>query len=150
MGNVAMTDSRPKNPSGRRIGRPRTRHEPLKAVSTRCPSTMYVYLKGITPFQYSSLTEMFLDMLTRFMAERPWEHGLHWRKPRTAISYAGSSAGSTGWEQVNILLAPENADQVKAAALEAGVSVAAFCYTAIFWWVTYVNPPQKVGLLPKK
>lgn len=133
---------------GRRIGRPVKRAEKLKAVPTRCPTQIYTYLKGITPFLYPSLTDMFADMLTRFIAERPWEHGLHWRKPKTAMTLANGVSGKTGWEQVNIQLLPTLAQQVATTAEACGVSAAAFCYTAIFWWVQYIYPPEK--MVPKK
>ena len=131
---------------GRRLGRPKSRHEKLIPVSTRCPGTIYVYLKGITPFRYPSLTAMFADMLRRFIDEKPWEHGMHFRKPKTILAHAGSTAATTGWEQVNILLSPEVAAEVKNVANACGQSKAAFCYTAIFWWVSYVFPPAQFKL----
>ncbi|MFD2274705.1 hypothetical protein ACFS07_36020 [Undibacterium arcticum] len=73
-----------KSKSGAKIGRPKTRHEKLKPISTRCPAAVYTYLKGITPFLNTSLTAMFADMFDRFMNERPWESGLHWRKPKNS------------------------------------------------------------------
>jgi hypothetical protein len=124
-----------------RIGRPKTRHEKLVPIATRCPTPVYVYLKGITPFQYPSLTAMFADMLARFMKEKPWLHGLQWRKPKTAISLAGNKMNATGWEQINISVTEDQAAAVEQTAAQCGVSKACFCYTAIFWWVTYVFPP---------
>lgn len=146
MAATQKTERKPvvKSEAGARIGRPKTRHEKLKPISTRCPAAVYTYLKGITPFQYPSLTEMFADMLKRFINEKPWEHGLHWRKPKTALSFAGNKVGSTGWEQLNISLTPTQAEEIEQKAEECGVSKACFCYTAIFWWVTYVYPPAKV------
>lgn len=137
-----------KGAQGRNIGRPKVRFEALKTVPTRCPAQIYTYLKGIAPFLYGSLTEMFEDMMTRFVAERPWEHGLHWRKPKTATTIANGEQGRTGWEQVNMQLPPKLAKSVTTASTECGVSNAAFCYTAIFWWVQYIYPPEK--MMPKK
>lgn len=133
-----------KSAHGQRIGRPKTRLEDLKAVPTRCPAQIYTYLKGITPFLYPSLTAMFEDMMKRFLDERPWEHGLHWRKPKTAMTFAGGTSGKTGWEQVNIQLPQELAQSVAVTAESCGVSSAALCYTAIFWWVQYIYPPAKM------
>ncbi|CAG2138377.1 hypothetical protein LMG19282_01487 [Cupriavidus campinensis] len=141
---ATAVEARPRNEHGRRIGRPKTRLEELRAVPTRCPSQIYTYLKGITPFLYNSLTAMFEDMLRRFLAERPWEHGLHWRKPKTAMSYAGGQAGKTGWEQVNIQLPQDLAELVGETATVCGVSRACLCYTAIFWWVQFIYPPAKM------
>lgn len=139
-----VEETRPRSVHGRRIGRPKTRLEDLKAVPTRCPEHIYTYLKGIMPFLYGSLTAMFEDMMTRFLQEQPWDHGLHWRKPKTALTFAGGQTGRTGWEQVNMQLPPDLAAEVEQAAEICGVSRAAFCYTAIFWWVQYIYPPSKM------
>lgn len=137
-------DTRPHGARGGRIGRPKTRLEDLEAVPTRCPAHIYTYLKGITPFLYPSLTAMFEDMISRFLKEQPWEHGLHWRKPKTAMTYANGMAGTTGWSQVNIQLTPQLKEQVTQVAGVCGVSNACLCYTAIFWWVQYIYPPAKM------
>lgn len=139
-----VTDTRPTGARGGRIGRPKTRLEDLEAVPTRCPAHIYTYLKGITPFLYSSLTAMFEDMIGRFLNEQPWEHGLHWRKPKTAMTYANGMAGTTGWSQVNIQLTPELKERVTTTAEMCGVSNACLCYTAIFWWVQFIYPPSKM------
>lgn len=128
----------------RRAGRPRVRLEPLVPVITRCPSQIYTYLKGIMPFNYRSLTEMFEDMLRRFCQEQPWEHGLKWRKPKRAMTVADGKAGRTGWEQVNMQLPEDLAVLVHDTAEKNGVSKACFCYTAMFWWVQYIYPPNKM------
>ncbi len=127
-----------------RHGRPKTRLEKLQVVPSRCPAQIYTYLKGITPFLYPSLTRMFEDMLRRFVAERPWENGLHWRRPKTATTIARGALGKTGWEQLNIQLPQELAEQVRQTAKVCGVSSACLCYTAIFWWVQYIYPPAKM------
>ncbi|MBN3815190.1 hypothetical protein G3N57_00580 [Paraburkholderia sp. Se-20369] len=141
---VVEADTRPRGTRGGRIGRPKTRFEDLEAVPTRCPSHIYTYLRGITPFLYPSLTAMFEDMISRFLNEQPWEHGLHWRKPKTAMTYAKGMAGATGWSQVNIQLPPELKERVTNVASVCGVSNACLCYTAIFWWVQYIYPPAKM------
>jgi hypothetical protein len=141
---LLAADTRPRSSRGGRIGRPKTRFEDLEAVPTRCPSHIYTYLRGITPFLYPSLTAMFEDMITRFLNEQPWEHGLHWRKPKTAMTYAKGMAGTTGWSQVNIQLPPELKERVTNVASICGVSNACLCYTAIFWWVQFIYPPGKM------
>jgi hypothetical protein len=98
------------------------------------------------PFRYPSLTAMFADMLRRFIDEKPWEHGLHFRKPKTPLSHGGGNIATTGWEQVNLLLTHELAEEVTKVAEHCGHSRAAFCYTAIFWWVSYVFPPAQFRL----
>jgi hypothetical protein len=89
---------------------------------------------------------MFADMLRRFLDEKPWQHGLHFRKPKTTLAHAGSTVATTGWEQINILLTVELAEELGKAADACGQSKAAFCYTAIFWWVSYVFPPAQFKL----
>lgn len=131
----------------KRLGRPKTRLEEPRVVPTRCPSNMYTYMKMIAPLEWRSLTGMFQDMMTRFLSMEPWNHGLMWRKPRTALTYQEGVPGRTGWEQVNIQLPPDLADRVDRAAEASGVSKAAFCYTAMFWWIQYVYPPQAVRKL---
>ncbi|MDR5777006.1 MULTISPECIES: hypothetical protein [unclassified Caballeronia] len=138
------TETRPVGARGGRIGRPKTRLEDLQAVPTRCPAHIYTYLKGISPFLYASLTAMFEDMIGRFLTEQPWEHGLHWRKPKTAMTYANGTTGTTGWSQVNIQLTPELKERVTNTAEMCGVSNACLCYTAIFWWVQFIYPPSKM------
>ncbi|KMY85167.1 hypothetical protein BUMB_02034 [Candidatus Paraburkholderia calva] len=139
-----VTDTRPVGARGGRIGRPKTRLEDLEAVPTRCPVHIYTYLKSITPFLSPSLTAMFEDMIGRFLNEQPWKHGLHWHKPKTAMTYANGMAGTTGWSQVNIQLTPELKERVTATADMCGVSNACLCYTAIFWWVQFIYPPANM------
>lgn len=141
--NHGGADTRPSSHRGKKLGRPNTRFDKLVAVPTRCPDQIYTYLKGISPFRYSSLTAMFEDMMTRFMTERPWERGLLWRKPKTALSFAGGKTGRTGWVQVNIQLTPATAARLTLEAERCGQSKACFCYTAMFWWVQYIFPPNK-------
>lgn len=148
---VATKSASPPEPADivrpRRLGRPRTRFEEPKVVPTRCPANMYTYMKMIAPLEWRSLTAMFQDMMTRFLDTQPWNHGLLWRKPRTALTFQEGVAGRTGWEQVNIQLPPDLAERVEIAAVTAGISKAAFCYTAMFWWIQYVYPPKAVGKL---
>lgn len=131
----------------KKLGRPRTQLEKPKVVPTRCPAHMYTYLKMIAPLRWRSLSAMFQDMMARFLEMEPWNHGLMWRKPRTALTFADGMAGKTGWEAVNMQLPPELAERVEHAATLAGVSKAAFCYTAMFWWVQFMYPPARVRQL---
>lgn len=130
----------------KRIGRPRTRFEKMQLLVTRCPEPIYTYLRGLSPFLGPSLTKMFQDMLERFLEEEPWNHGLLWRKPKTAVTFAGGESGRTGWEQINIQATPDLAKKVAQKAILCGVSKACFCYTAMFWWVQYIYPPNKMLL----
>src|SRR5260363_312379 len=139
-----LRETRPRLRSGQRSGRPRTRLEALQIVPTRCPMQIYTYLKSIAPYLYPSLTQMFEDMLRRFFTERPWEHGLHWRQPKSALTVAGKNLGQTGWMQVNMRLPEERVAQIHQTAQVCGISHAGVCYTALFWWAQYVYPPMKM------
>jgi hypothetical protein len=127
---------------GKAIGRPKTRFEPLRTVPTRCPAEVLKYLKGLSASQGISLTTMFEDMLRRFLEDRPWDHGLIWRKPKVATTTIGGSKGTTGWVQANLQVPQDLADRVEQVADLHGVSKAALAYTAMFWWCQYIYPPR--------
>lgn len=110
---------------------------------------MYLYLKGLYPKRgWPSLTAMYDDMLTQFIDERPWEHGLTWRKPQTTLVHVGGLENRTGWIQVNIQvdigLAKAAEKIAHSVPKDTKVSMAMFAYTAIFWWIQYIHPPQGV------
>lgn len=130
--------------AGQPLGRPVVRTEPLKPIPTHCPTQMYTYFKAIYPYYWKSLTEMFEDMMTRFVNEAPYEHGLVFRKPRTSQEKLGESDGLTGWTQCNVRLPYDVAEKVKAIATTHDQSSSAVCYTAMFWWAQYVYPPKVV------
>src|SRR5260364_187041 len=139
-----LRETRPRLRSGERSGRPRTRLEALQIVPTRCPMQIYTYLKSIAPYLYPSLTQMFEDTLRRFFTERPWEHGLHWRQPKSALTVAGKNLWQTAWTQVNMRLPEERVAQRHQAVQVCGISLAGVCDTAVFWWAQYVYPPMKM------
>jgi len=127
----------------RPVGRPRTRVAPLVTLPTRCPEALHRYLKTIYPFEHSSLTAYYEHILLEFISQRPWEHGLCWRKPRVRVVVVGDGVGSTGWAQVNVQVPKEMADDILKHVKTLGVSRAAFLYTALFWWAMYMKPPRK-------
>lgn len=133
-----------KSYKGKMLGRPRTRFNELKTIPTRCPEHMYLYLKGLYPRRWASLTAMYDDMLKQFVEERPWEHGLKWKKPQTTLVRVGGQENRTGWIQVNIQVDIGLAKSVEKIAhmQDPRVSMAMFAYTAIFWWIQYEFPPQ--------
>jgi hypothetical protein len=136
-------------PPKKRRGRPITRFEKKVILPTRCPDHVFTYLKAIQPFLHRSLTAMFEDMLTLFIKERPWERGLHWRKPKSVSIHKNGVDGQTSWRQVNIEVCSELSKQVAHEANVCGQSKASFCYTAIFWWVQHKYPPREVVALKK-
>lgn len=125
---------------GKQSGRPQSRFNTLKVVQTRVPVPMYRYCKMVQALKYESLTVMFEDMVGRFRAEKPWEHGLHWRKPKAAVTYHEDSVGKTGWRQINIHLDENVKNEVELLCRSLDISMATFCYTGIYWWIEYVYP----------
>lgn len=135
---------RTRSKKGLTLGRPKTRPDDLVPIPTRCPEMVHMYLKAITPYHYKTLTEMFEDMLKRFLDERPWEKGLFFRRPRSTSATSSGVKGATGWTQVNMYVPPDLADRINAVLMTHGnVTKAEFAYTAIYWWVEYIHPPKK-------
>ncbi len=128
---------------GKKIGRPIERTEKLATLPTRCPVEVIRYLKGLAGSQGWTLTTMYEDMLRRFVEDRPWEHGLIWRKPKVATATIGGMPGTTGWVQVNIQIPADLAEQCEAISEAVGISKAALGYTAMFWWCQYIYPPAR-------
>lgn len=123
---------------------PMARTEALETIPTRCPESLHRYMKMIYPVSYSSLTMMFEEMLTRFIAQRPWEHGLDWRKPRSRIERSGGVTAATGWCQVNVQTTASMKEKITAIAKTTGVTNSVFVYTAMFWWSMYIMPARSV------
>jgi hypothetical protein len=139
---TAKSGSTKKKPEGK-VGRPRTRVVPLKTIPTRCPEALHRYLKTIYPLEHPSLTAYFEHILSEFIKQRPWDHGLVWRKPRVRVVILGDGVGSTGWAQVNVQVPKELADRIEKIIMTLDISRAAFLYTAFFWWAMYIKPPRK-------
>ncbi|MDP3008235.1 MAG: hypothetical protein Q8N30_04090 [Methylococcales bacterium] len=124
------------------VGRPRSRLEELDVIQTRIPEPMYKYCKVIQSMKYSSLTEMFDDMLARFDNERPWDAGLLWRRPKSAMTYQASDSSRTGWKQINLNLTKERKEKIVTTCKTLDISMSTYSYTAIYWWIQYVYPQK--------
>jgi hypothetical protein len=135
-------------PHGKVMGRPKIERDPLEQVQTRIPAPMNDYLKLLAlsrlpdqPAPFKQVQVMFVAMFERFLAERPWEHGLPWREPQAIVRFeAGEIAERTVWRQVNIRMPKAMVTKVKRAAKAAGRSEASYCYTAISWWTQFLYP----------
>jgi|FreactcultureFD7_1027221.scaffolds.fasta_scaffold00417_21 hypothetical protein len=133
---------------GKPLGRPVVRLEPLRSIPTHCPAQMYTYFKAIYPYYWKSLTEMYEDMLTRFINEAPYNSGLVFRKPKSALARLNNEAmAQTGWTQVNVRIPKELAERIEHVAAGHNQSNAAVVYTAMFWWAQYVYSPEVI--MPK-
>ena len=142
-----MTESKKLSRNGRPVGRPTTRLVKLKVAPTRCPASLHQYLKRIYPFLgFSSMIELYADILNGFIEKRPWNLGLEWRKPKAVVTKAGGRDNSTGWCQVNIQLEEALFERVNNLTLETGVARAVFIYTAMYWYAQYEKPPHNLKL----
>lgn len=142
---TTKTEEKPVTLSQRRVpvGRPRSRLEDLQVIQTRIPEPMYRYCKVVQSIRYPSLTEMFEDMLLRFHNEKPWNHGLLWRQPKSALTYKAADSSRTGWKQININLKKELKDNIVITCRNNGLSMSTYTYTALYWWIEYVYPQKK-------
>lgn len=129
--------------TGKKVGRPRSQHKIMGTIQTRAPARMLKYCQILRTLKFDSLMDMFEKMLREFDKEKPWEHGLKWRHPRSSKAQAKDEIRMTGWEPVNINIEASFKEEISNRCKVMGVSMATYCYTAIYWWVQYVYPPEK-------
>jgi hypothetical protein len=131
-------------------------------VTTRMPAPILADLKfRLAPRFGGTLTAMFETMLTQFLAEKPWERGLPWRKTQalsrrevvTETVKTGDGQPlvkrttrtvATGWVQVNMRLPLELAERIKSVAANHDTSPSTVLYTSVFWWIWYKNPTPEI------
>lgn len=111
---------------------------------TRVPATIRLYLKGMAVVHYGTLKRFFDALLTQFMQQRPWEGvaPIDWMQPRSPHSVTNGRSTVTNWRVINLHLSDDVYDQAEKLIQQLGVSQAVFCYTAIYWWVKYIQPPK--------
>lgn len=131
-------------------------------LTTRAPAEVLADLKHrLAPKFGGTLTAMFDVMLRTFLADKPWEKGLAWRETkalsvrqedvRVVYTEAGhaletpiTTTVATGWVQVNMRLEPVLADRVLSVSAINGVSPSTVLYTAIYYWIWYLNPTKSI------
>src|SRR3569833_4002526 len=86
-----------------RRGRPRTRTGSYATLQPRVPEALHDYIKAISVYRYKPMGAMFEEMYTRFLEERPYELGLHFRQPKAEIRAPRGEGGKTGWLQLNVI-----------------------------------------------
>lgn len=127
-------------------------------LTTRVPGGVINDLKHrLAPIFGGTLTTMYGVMLNVFLTDRPWEHGYAWRETKNLVTRredtkstfttdgrpieaAVTVTKATGWLQISLRLDPVLAGRVQSAAAINGVSVSAFLYTAIHYWIMDRNP----------
>lgn len=118
-------------------------------LQLRLPVEAARYCKAMAQLHYGSLQAWSDDLLRRFCEQKPWATGLvEWKRPRSR-----AAPGSTGvnWRPVNFIISPATAELVQTT-LDAlrterdesahTFSEALFGYTAVVWYLTYINPPR--------
>lgn len=137
------------SPKGKVLGRPRLLREPLGQVQTRIPGGLSDYLKILAleklpgqPAPFRTMQKMFETLFTRFIDERPWDHGLAWRESHAVARFSGGTITErTEWKQLNIQLPIALTQRVETTAERLGRSQSSFCYTALCWWAGMLYPP---------
>jgi hypothetical protein len=113
-------------------------------IPTRAPVKMHLYSKALGFALGISLKQMYKDMATQFLQERPWEYGLSWRPTKgltQTLSEAIGEKQATGWMQVNIRIPAELATELEHLAIKENVSLSSLSYTLLYWWTWYKYPP---------
>lgn len=125
--------------STQKLGRPKSRDYDPAGLQTRITENIVRMLKQIVANKYKNATEMYQDMINQFLTEKPYNHGLQWRTPKSVKASINGESMDTGWILVAIQVRPEIKEEVLLVCAGQDISVATFCYTAIFWWIEYKN-----------
>lgn len=130
-----------------RLGRPKVYapgEEPV-IVPTRIPTDFHSALKylAVVPneqgISYGSEIKMYDALLTRFLEERPFERAFTWRTCGSIMRYENGQKDRTSWKQLNVQMKQAMKHEVEMVAAQQNQSVAAFLYSALFWWVYTVK-----------
>lgn len=122
------------------------KQSPFVTMQTGLPSHIQTYLRQLGLVHYGSLQAVYEDMVTKFLALKPWAANppLAWREAPTRYSAAGCSVANAPLTvglaaQVEEALEDINC-QVWPGHERRGITRKTFLYTAVYWWVTYVYP----------
>lgn len=122
--------------------------KPFTNMQTILPAHIQMYMRQLAIVHYGSLQATYEDMVAKFIMVRPWEASpaLEWREApvRTdaGCSIANISLSYGLAEKVNKTLEEIN-DKQYVGFEKYGITIKAFLYTAIYWWVTYIYPQRK-------
>lgn len=118
-------------------------------MQTSLPGQIQVYLRQLGLVHYGSLHAVYEDMVSKFLAVRPWE-----ANPPLAWREAPVRHGAAGCSVANVAISPGLAERLVKALEEIndkhwagherrGITRKTFLYTAVYWWVTFVYPQGK-------
>lgn len=117
---------------------------PLTNMQTRIPFPMHSWLKSYAALAGLTLTDLHEDLFSHFLSEKPWHKpGWVWRQPQSVVQRIGGMDSRLGeWLQHNVQLSENYADIIKVEAEKAGVSLATFLFSGIFWAVLTLYRPK--------
>lgn len=113
--------------------------EDKSLVQTRVPQALRLYLRAYAKHHNLKMEGLLSEVLEHFLNLRPDLHGVQWRVPQSHRSEAASAAG---WAQINALVPDDIAGKVAGLANQIGISRATLAYTALYWFVRYMRPPE--------
>lgn len=111
----------------------------LKTQPTRVPKPMREYLKAYAKYQGRKLDDLYAEILVSFLKQQPANHGLQFRIPQSSRPTEGEERE---WVQINFFITEELNFQALQLANEKNVSKASVLYTALYWFVKYLRPPE--------
>lgn len=100
---------------------------------------MREYLKAYAKYQGRKLDDLYAEILVSFLKQKPFDRGLQFRIPQSSRPTEGQERE---WVQVNFFISDELNFQAQQLALEQDVSKASVLYTALYWFVKYLRPPE--------
>lgn len=93
-----------------------------------------------------TLNALMTEIMTYFLLEKPYQKGLRFRIPRFTIVIENGQPIQTGWKKLNVYLPSPLKDKMIAETERIRteerihITPAHFTFSAIFWWLTLVEP----------
>jgi hypothetical protein len=93
-----------------------------------------------------TLNALMTEIMTYFLLEKPYQKGLKFRIPRFTIVIENGQPIQTGWKKLNVYLPSPLKDKMIAETERIRteerihITPAHFTFSAIFWWLTLVEP----------
>ncbi|MHB8369747.1 MAG: hypothetical protein ACYDBP_08660 [Leptospirales bacterium] len=119
-------------------------------IVTRVPELLRTRMRELSKDpSRRSLNALMAEILFYFLLEKPYEKGLKFRIPRFTIRFENGTPVRSGWRQLNVYLPSDLKDrmtsEINRLRTEEKVPVlpANFTFSAIFWWLTTVEPEEE-------
>jgi hypothetical protein len=113
-------------------------------LQTRVPAAMHHWLKAYAATAGLTLADLHERMFAEFLADRPWyAQDWHWRQPQAVVQRISGMDARTGeWVQHNVQLTEYYSNIIKTEADKAGISVASFIFSSVFWATLTIYRPR--------